>query len=75
MNNTVEIAFVGFPKLKWLYMTGEVYMNLVQRSIFVHQLCSGCILCAWPLVALFVLRAKTEIAWYLYNQVGSYRLK
>jgi len=24
MNNTVEYDFFGFPKVKWLYLTGEV---------------------------------------------------
>jgi len=27
MNNTAENDFFGFPKVKWIYLTGEVHNN------------------------------------------------
>ena len=35
MNNTAENDFFGFPKVKWLHLTGEV-----DKSVTFHVKCS-----------------------------------
>ena len=34
MNNTVENDFFGFPKVQWLYLTGEVEKSVISCQIF-----------------------------------------